>query len=381
MRHLSHNPRSLARQAPTACPAYNLKPRPGFSASSASGANPLAFDHPFLAVGCWTPRRLRRAIFGFILVLASGALSSVGASEGRRAAPILIGALTDSWGPTPGIVGLRDGLVDLGYRENEHFMIGVRFTQGDQSEFPAAAQQLVRRGAAILVGGENAAKAAQMATDRIPIVLLGGSDPVGQGLVRSFARPGGNVTGVADLRGELAPKRLEIFRDLIPGLKRVLFPYNVGDPSITSQLNEIREAARRLGISLVERPLRTQQEAQAVLAGLRKVEVDGILSPRSVALNILGFIREVAAQRGIPTMFSDPFDVERGGLASYSADHYQVGRQAARLVDRIIKGAKPADLPVEQPTKFELVINLKTAKALGITIPPAVLVRADRVIE
>jgi putative tryptophan/tyrosine transport system substrate-binding protein len=146
-------------------------------------------------------------------------------------------------------------------------------------------------------------------------------------------------------------------------------------------LNEIREAARRLGISLVERPLRTQQEAQAVLAGLRKVEVDGILSPRSVALNILGFIREVAAQRGIPTMFSDPFDVERGGLASYSADHYQVGRQAARLVDRIIKGAKPADLPVEQPTKFELVINLKTAKALGITIPPAVLVRADRVIE
>jgi len=328
----------------------------------------------------WTPRRLRHAIFGFILVCVSEAVTGVGASEGQRAAPILIGALTDSWGPTPGIIGLRDGLVDLGYRENEHFMIGVRFTQGDQTEFPAAARQLVERGAGILVGSDNAAKAAQMVTDRIPIILLGASDPVGVGLVRSFARPGGNITGVADLRGELAPKRLEILRQLIPGLKRVLFPYNAGDPSTASQLNEIRDAARRLGISLVERPLRTQQEAQAALTGLGKVEVDGILSPRSVALNILGFIREVAAQRAIPTMFADPFDVERGGLASYSANHYHVGRQAARFVDRIIKGARPADLPVEQPTTFELVINLKTAKTLGITIPPSVVLRADRVI-
>jgi len=148
-----------------------------------------------------------------------------------------------------------------------------------------------------------------------------------------------------------------------------------------SRLDANRDAARQLRITLVERPVRTQEEARAALAGLRKGEVDGILSLPSVALNILGFVLETAAQRAIPTMFFDPFDVERGGLASYSANYYQVGRQAARLVDKIIKGAKPADVPVEQPTKFELVINLKTAKALGLTIPQSVLGRADRVIQ
>ena len=146
---------------------------------------------------------LRRAR-SIVLVVVSGGLLVGGASAGQRATPILIGALTESWGPTPGIVGLRDGLIELGYRENEHFMIGVRFTQGEFAELPAAVRQLVERGADLLVGGENAALAARMVTDRIPIVFLGASDPVGLGLVQSFARPGGNVTGVADFRLELA---------------------------------------------------------------------------------------------------------------------------------------------------------------------------------
>ncbi len=324
-------------------------------------------------------------MLGIVLMLVSGGLFGSEASAGQRTGPVLIGALTESWGPTPAVVGLRDGLVELGYRENEHFVIGVRFTQGDPAELPAAARQLVERGADILVtagGGANAAtKAAQMATDRIPIVFMGGSDPVGMGLVQSFARPGGNITGVADLDVELAPKRLEIFRELVPGLKRVLFPYDAGNPHAVSRLEEHRDAARRLGVTLVERPVRTQKEARAAVSGVRKAEVDGILSPRLFSLNIPGFILEAAPRRALPTMFSDSFFVERGGLASYSANTYQLGRQAARLMDKVIKGAKPADVPVEQATRFELVINLKTAKALGITIPQSVMIRADEVIQ
>jgi len=320
-----------------------------------------------------------------ILVLAVSAFCGIAPSAAQpRSGPVLIGALTESWGPTPAIVGLRDGLVELGYREDEHFMIGVRFTQGDPAALRTAARQLVERGTHILVtggSGNNEAKAAQAATDRIPIVFMGGSDPVGTGLVQSFARPGGNITGIADLDVELVPKRLEIFRELIPGLKRVLFVYDAGDPYIVSHLDGHRKAARQLGVTLVERPVRTQDEARAALAGVRKAEVDGILSPRFLSLNIPGFILDAAPRLALPTMFDYPFWTEKGGLVSYSANLYQVGRHAARLVDRIIKGAKPADLPVEQTTAFELVINLKTAKALGLTIPPALLLRADRLIR
>jgi putative ABC transport system substrate-binding protein len=319
-----------------------------------------------------------------VLLLIGGGLRPGSALAQARVAPILIGALTESWGPTPAIVGLRDGLVAMGYREDQDFVIGVRFTEGDSAALPAAAKQLVERGAAILVtggGGANEAKAVQMATDRIPIVFMSGSDPVRAGLVQSFARPGGNITGVADLDVELAPKRLEIFRELIPGLKRVLFPYDAGDPSIVSQLDGYRAASRRLGLTLVERPVRTQAEAGAVLSRVQKSEVDGILSPRFLSLNIPGFIVEAGLRHAIPTMLHASFHVEKGGLASYAANQYELGRHAARLVDRIIKGARPADIPVEQATRFELVINRKTAKALGITIPPAVLLRADRFIE
>ena len=328
--------------------------------------------------------RGRRRTLGIVLLFASGGFIGSGPAAAQRTTPVLIGALSESWGPTPAMVGLRDGLAELGYRENVHFVIGVRFTQGNRAELPAAARQLVERGADILVtggGGTNEAKAAQMATDRIPIVFMSGGDPVRTGLVRSFARPGANVTGVADLDVELGPKRMEIFRELIPGLKRVLFPYDTGDPTVVSQLDGYREAARQLGVSLVEKPVWTQDEARAVLTGVQRGEVDGILSPRFLSLNIPGLIIETGARRAIPTMLHTSFHVEQGGLASYASNLYEVGRQAARLVDKIIKGAKPADIPVEQATRFELVINLKTAKALGLTIPHALLLRADRLIK
>ena len=327
--------------------------------------------------------RLRLGLLALGCVLAIDGLIG-GAAESQRAArPVQIGALTESWGPTPGIIGLRDGLQALGYREDKDFTIGVRFTQGESAELLAAARELVRRGADIIVTteGGNTAKAAQMATDRIPIVFIGGGDPVELGLVKSLARPGGNLTGIASLDVELAPKRLEIFRELVPGLKRVLFVYDATNKPAVEQLEPYRIAARSLGLTLVERPVRSQEEAGAVISGLRRSDVDGIFAPRVLSLNIPGFIVATSVKGTFPTMFQGAFFAERGGLASYGATEGDLGRQAARLVDRILKGAKPADLPVEQPTKFELVINVKTAKALGLTIPASLLQRADRLIQ
>jgi putative ABC transport system substrate-binding protein len=318
-------------------------------------------------------------VLGIVLATAGGMARAIDAQSPRL---VKIGALTESWGPTPSIAGFRDGLQELGYRENETFVLGVRFTQGNVAELPEAAHALVRHGVDLIVttSGDNAAKAAQMATTRIPILFMGGSDPVEAGLVKSFARPGGNITGIADLELELVPKRMQIFRELIPGLKRVLLVYDGTDPVAVSRLAVHRDAAHRLGLTLVERPVRTEDEARSVINALRKGEVDGIFSPRSVSLNIPGVILDIAPKRAIPTMFTTAIFVEQAGLASYSANLYELGRQTARLADKIFKGARPGDVPVEQPTKFELVINLKAAKALGVTIPRSLLLRADRLI-
>jgi len=330
-------------------------------------------------------RGARRIAQACLTLLAGVAIA--GMLERATAAPpgrmVKIGALTEAWGPTPAINGLRAGLEELGYRENQNFVLGVRFTQGDPAELTTAARDLVRHGVDVIVTAEggNTAKAAQAATSRIPIVFMGGSDPVGIGLVKSLAHPGGNITGTADLEVDLGPKRMEIFQEMVPGLKRVLLPYDATNAYIVSQLPTYRDAARRLGLSLIERPLRTEEEARVTLGKVKKGEVDGILPPRFLSLNIPGFVHETAQKQGIPAMFYGFFFVERGGLAAFSAADGQLGRQAARLVDKILNGAKPGDLPVEQPTTFEFVINLKTARALGLSIPSTVLMRADRVIE
>lgn len=233
----------------------------------------------------------------------------------------------------------------------------------------------------IVAETDEPAKAAQRATSQIPIVFTSVGDPLGSGLIQSFARPGGNITGVADLRFELGSKRLQVFKEFIPGLRRVLCLYDPADASSMAGLKIYRDAARRLGIELVEQAVRTEEEAQTTLAAVRKGEVDGILQPYSSSLNIAGFILEAAVQQAIPSMFSNAFWVERGGLASYGPNPYESGRQTARLVDKIRKGAKPAELPVEVNSQIEFVINLKTAQALGLTIAPEVRYQADRLIH
>ncbi len=316
-----------------------------------------------------------------LLLVSSGLLLGY-AEAAERTRPFLIGALTASWGPSLGIAGLRDGLLELGYREHEDFDLGGRFTQGTLAALPAAARQLVQYGVdLIFTTEESPTKAAQMATTQIPIVFTTVSDPVGLGLVQSFSRPGGNITGVTELHLELGPKRLEVFREIIPGLKRALFLYDATDAYAIAEAKVFREAARRLGIELVERTVRTEDEARATLAQVRRSEVDGILAPYQVSLNIPGFILEATSQRGIPTMFDAGFYVERGGFASYGPDSYASGRRAARLVDKILKGTDPTEIPVEVNPKIEFVINLKTAKALGLTIAPEVLHQADRIVR
>jgi putative tryptophan/tyrosine transport system substrate-binding protein len=279
-------------------------------------------------------------------------------------------------------VGLREGLLALGYREHEQFDIGIRFTQGDISTLPAAARQLVQYGVdLIFAAAEAPAKAAQQTTTRIPIVFTGLSNPLELGLVESFARPGGNITGVADLRRELNPKRLELFHQLIPGLKRVLFLYDANDVFSKAAAAIYRQAARQLDIVLVETPVHTEAEARTVLTEVRTGDVHEIMQPLTFSLNIPGFLLEVSTQHRIPTMFDAEFYVESGGLASYGPDFYESGLQAARLVDKILKGETPANIPVEVNNKLKFAINLKTAKALGLTIPPEMLYQADQLIR
>jgi putative ABC transport system substrate-binding protein len=315
------------------------------------------------------------------LVMLSGWITR-DLSRAERARPIRIGALTESWGPTPGMVGLRDGLQKLGYREDADFFLGVRFTQGNLAELSAAARELVQQGVDLLFTvAVNATKAAQGATQTIPIVFVAMDDPVVFGLVQSYARPGGNLTGVADLSLQLGPKRLELFREMIPGLQRVLFPYDAADSVSVEELQIYRQAAAHLGIEVVELAMRTQAEAQEALTRSRNETVQGILAPRHLYLNIPGFVLQGTSERAIATMFPDDFFVERGGLASYGPDQYESGRQAARLVDKILKGTKPSEIPVEVNNNIEFAINLKVAKKLGLTIPPEVLYQADRIIR
>jgi len=324
---------------------------------------------------------MRSYLILFMLVALKPLLiCNVNAAE--RAKPIRIGVLTDSWGPTPGVVGLRDGLKDLGYRENEDFVIGVRFTQGDIAALPQAARDLVKQGIDILFTNNPApAKAAQKVTSRIPIVFYGAGDPIGLGLIKSFAHPGGNITGVTDLDLELDSKRLEIFKEMISGLARVLFPYDKADAFSVAQANVFRESARHLKITLIENPVLSRKEAQATFDDLKRTEVHGIVVPRSLSFNIPGLAVEATSQKRIPTMFFGPWYVDQGGLASYGPDFYKSGRQAARLVDKILKGTDPREIPVEVNNDIEFVVNFKVATALGIKVAPEALYKATRVIR
>jgi putative ABC transport system substrate-binding protein len=284
------------------------------------------------------------------------------------------------------VEAIRLALRELGYIEGQNFAIEYRYSQGKIDQAPELAAELVRLKVDIIVvaGGPIWVRAAKNATKTIPIVMVGsGTDPVEAGLVESLARPGGNVTGITTLSRELGGKRLELLKEAVPKLARVAVLY---DPAIAGSVLEVKEdlpvSARALGLTVRSWEVRDADGFEKVFAALNKQRPDGLyVSSAPLMLANRKRIAALALKIRLPSMHVSRDYVEAGGLMSYGADEADRYRRVAYYVDRILRGAKPADLPVEQPTKFELVINLKTAKQIGLTIPPEVLARATKLIK
>jgi putative ABC transport system substrate-binding protein len=323
-----------------------------------------------------------RKLSAVALPILLSAILIVDSVAAKRVRPVLIGALNASWGPTPQVVGLRDSLRELGYLENEDFVIGVRFTRGDVTALSAAASELVSDHVdIILVDHEDGAKAARKATAQIPIVSTALGDPVVQGLIQSLSKPGGNLTGVTDSHLALGPKRLEVFHLMLPQMKRILFLYGDMDRYAMTEAKALQRAATHLGVALIAHAVRSETEAQIALAELRKHKIDGVLAPRCCALNLPELILQATARLGLPVMYESAFWVDHGALASYGVDLYASGRMAGRLVDKIIKGTSPAEIPVEVNPDVEFVINLKAARTLGLELTPEATYRANRFVQ
>jgi putative tryptophan/tyrosine transport system substrate-binding protein len=278
----------------------------------------------------------------------------------------------------------EEGLRSLGYRVGENVVIEYRFANGEMERLPALAADLVRLNVDIIVTGFNPSTVAAMkATTTIPIVMSSGVDPVSTGLVASLARPGGNVTGLAaDTGSEILGKRFELLKETLPNLSRLAILWNPDVALNRSRQTSMGETAQALGLTLVPveaRGLDALEQAFATMVRERAQAL--VMQGDAVLFNYRGQIAEMALRNRLPAASQQRELAEAGFLLTYGADIRDLYRRAAVFVDKIFKGAKPADLPVEQPTKFELVINLKTAKALGLTVPPTLLARADEVIE
>jgi putative ABC transport system substrate-binding protein len=278
----------------------------------------------------------------------------------------------------------RQGLRDLGYVEGRNLSIEYRFAEGRLDRFPALAAELVSvKVDVIFAPGTAAAQAAMKSTATIPIVIATAGNPVGDRLIGSLARPGGNVTGLTMVAGpELGGKYLELLKEAAPGVSRVAVLGNPLTAPHTALLKEARIASRALGLEIEPVSARRPDEIDGAFAAMSRARADGlIVLPDPVFLSLRARIADLASKARLPAMYGFREEAEAGGLMSYGASLPDLLRRAAVYVDKILKGAKPADLPVEQPTKFELVINLKTAKVLGLTIPQSLLLRADQVIE
>ncbi len=316
----------------------------------------------------------------FLALVSGGLLAAPLGAEAQPSTTIpRIGLLADatSWEP------LRLGLRDLGYVEGKSIALEERSSQGRNERFSDLASELVRLNVNIIVTwGTPATLAAKQATTTIPIVMASAGDPVRSGLVSSLVRPGGNVTGLTVLGPDLAAKRLELLKEAVPNMSRVAFLWNPANPDQKSSFNEVQAGARALGVILHSVEARSREELEQAFAAMKQSRPSALLmTADAVHQHYIGRIVAFTLDTRLPAMYQLKGAVDRGGLMSYGASLPDLGRRAAYYVDKILKGAKAADLPVEQPTKFELVINLKTAKALGLTIPPSLLGRADELIQ
>jgi putative tryptophan/tyrosine transport system substrate-binding protein len=314
----------------------------------------------------------------FVTGLGTVLVAPVGAEAQPSTTISRIGLLTDlAWEP------LREGLRDLGYIEGKNVVFELRRSDGRSERWPELATELVRLKVEVIVTqGTPATLAAKRATTTIPIVMVGTGDPLTTGLVASLARPRGNVTGSTQLGAGLATKRLEMLKETVPKLFRVAFLWNPANPDQKSHLHEVQVGARSLNVALQSTEVRNREDLELAFTTLMRERPSALLmTADSVHQRYIDDILMFAAKNQLPAMYQLKENVERGGLMSYGASVPDLLRRTATYVDKVLRGAKPADLPVEQPTKFELVVNLKTAKALGLTIPPSLLARADQVIE
>jgi ABC-type uncharacterized transport system substrate-binding protein len=308
-------------------------------------------------------------------------VGSSGAHAQPQGRPYRIGVLSNAFVPgIPPIMGLRAGIKAEGLEEGRDVKFDVRSTGSDPKKTDALAAELAKEHPDVIVAiGEYETRAAMAAAPRVPVVFNQIADPVAIGLVSSVARPGGQLTGVSNLYTELVPKRLELAKELVPNLRRVLFVYDAQDPASAAGARRAQETAPSLKVNVVVRPVRTQEEAVRELktAGARDV----LLTPATLNLNLMELILNLNLYMVAPAIFPASFWVQAGGVASYGVDYYAEGVQSARLVAKILRGARPGDLPVEGVNKIELALNRKTLKAFGVTIPPALAVRVDRVFE
>jgi putative ABC transport system substrate-binding protein len=287
-------------------------------------------------------------------------------------------------GSSPNLEALRQGMHGLGYIEGQHFVVESRWAEGSDERLHDLAAELVRLQVdVILAAGALATHAAQQATGTMPIVMLGVYDPVGAGLVASLARPGGNITGLSTLGLELAGKRLELLKETVSQLRRVAVLTNPAAPLHTVFLETLRVVSQELGLQLQVLEVRSSDELDQAFTALTQAGAEALfVLPDPPMLDRLDQrIADLTAQHRLPAIYPFKSYVDAGGLMSYAPSLPDIYRRAAYYVDKILKGAQPADLPVEQPMKFELVINLKTARALGLTIPSTLLILADEVIR
>jgi putative ABC transport system substrate-binding protein len=278
----------------------------------------------------------------------------------------------------------RQGLREMGYVEGKNIIIESRYAEGKQDRVPALAAELVRLKIDVVVtGGSIATRAAKEATVTIPIVMTQVNDPVGNGFVASLARPGGNITGSSTLAPELSGKQLELLKEIIPKLSRLAVLVTSTQPGFAQRSKGTELAAEAFGVKLQYLDILSAKDIETAFRAAVKGRAEAVLMMASggVAGAQRPQVVELAAKSPLPAMYSGTEHVEAGGLMSYGVSFDELFRRAAIYVDKILKGAKPEELPVEQPTKFELVINLKAAKQIGLTIPPSVLARADKVIK
>ena len=315
------------------------------------------------------------------VVLIGVVLWSSGARVQSQGRPYRIGVLNDTFTlASPTVTGLRAGIKAEGLEEGRDARFAVRSTGGDETKVAPLAAALVRENPDVVVAlGERGTRAAMAAAPQIPVVFMQISDPVAAGLVSSVTRPGGSVTGISNLRADLVPKRLELAKALMPNLRRLLMVYDVQDAASVIDSQRAQEAASRLKLNIVIRAVRSQEEAVRELKTASARDV--LLAPAAVNLNIMELVLNLNLYAVAPAIFPWSFWVQAGGAASYGPDLYAEGVQGARLVVKILRGARPADLPVEGTDKIELTVNRKTLRAFGMTIPTALAGRVDKVFE